>query len=87
MIVALIENYTRVLGAPKGWTPETSGACGGLPIRDEMNGDVPCMVSAWEPTPGELAAINAGAKVLLRVIGSGHPPVMVMVGAAPGDVG
>ncbi|WP_206185849.1 hypothetical protein [Sphingosinicella sp. BN140058] len=45
-----------------------------------MNGDMPCMVSAWEPTPAEVAAIAAGAKVLLRIVGQGHPPVAVYVG-------
>lgn len=79
MIIARIEGCTRTLGAPPGWTPETSGQVLGLPIRDEMNGDVPCMVSAWEPTPEEVAAIAAGAKVYLRVLGVGHPPVMLMV--------
>jgi len=79
VIIARIDRCTRVLGAPAGWTPDTSGPCLGLPIRDEMNGDVPCMVSAWEPTPAEVAAIMSGAKVYLRVLGVGHPPVMLMV--------
>ena len=79
MIPARISGCTRVLGAPPGWTPEISDDCRGLPIRDEMNGDLPCMVSAWEPTPAELAAINDGATIKLRVVGSGHPPVMVYV--------
>ncbi len=77
MIPARISGCTRALGAPPGWTPDTSGDCCGLPIRDEMNGDMPCMTSAWEPTPAELAALNAGGKVYLRVVGTGHPPVMV----------
>lgn len=80
MIVARIDGCTRALGAPAGWNPERDGYCGTLPIRDEMNGGVPCMVSAWEPTPAELAALNAGAKVMLRVVGGGHPPVMLWVG-------
>jgi len=83
MIPVRIEGCTDVLGAPPGWTPETSGPCRGLPIRTEMNGDQPCMVSAWEPTPAEVAAIAAGAKVMLRVVGTGHPPVMLYVGDAP----
>ena len=60
-----------------GWTPETSGPCCGLPIRDEISGDQPSMTSCWEPTPAELAAIASGGKIYLRVIGQGHPPVMV----------
>ncbi|SDC29826.1 hypothetical protein SAMN05444678_102232 [Sphingomonas sp. YR710] len=80
MIIARIAGCTRVLGAPAGWTPETSGPCLGLPIRDEVNGDLPCMVSAWEPTPAELRAILSGAKIMLRIVGTGHPPVMLYVG-------
>lgn len=83
MIPARIDGCTRVLGAPKGWTPETSGPCCGLPIRDEQNGDMPCMVSAWEPTPDELAAIAAGAKIMLRIVGVGHPPVCLYTGEIP----
>lgn len=84
MIAARIAGCTRVPGAPAGWTPETSGPCCGLPIRDEMAGDVPCMISCWEPTPAELAALNAGGKVYLRVVGTGHPPVMLYA-LGPGE--
>lgn len=83
MIPARIAGCTRVLGAPAGWTPEPSGPCCGLPIRDEMKGDQPCMISCWEPTPDEIAALNDGAKVMLRIVGAGHPPVMVYVGEVP----
>lgn len=78
MIIKRIEGATRVLGKAQGYL--------GLPLRDEViNSTVdgpatPCMVTAWEPTPDELARLNAGAPVLLRVIGAAHPPVMVEVG-------
>ena len=83
MIVSRVEGCTRALGAPQGWNPETDGYCGMLPIRDEMRDAMPTMISAWEPTPAELAALNAGAKVVLRVVGVQHPPVMIYVGEAP----
>lgn len=83
MIPARISGCTRVLGAPAGWTPETSGPCCGLPIRDEINSDQNVMISAWEPTPSEIAALVAGAKVMLRVAGTGHPPVMLWTGEPP----
>ena len=81
MLIQMIQGATRVLGKSQGYL--------GLPIRDEVindtvNGDgTPCMVTAWEPTPAELAALNAGAPVLLRVLGSQHPPVMIDVGTVP----
>lgn len=74
-----IRNCTRVLGAPQGWTPDTSGPCCSLPIRDEVQGDLPVMISSWEPTPAELTAIAAGATIKLRIVGTGHPPVMLYV--------
>jgi hypothetical protein len=43
----------------------------------------PSMVTAWEPTPDELARLNAGAPVHLRILGSAHPPVLLTVGEVP----
>jgi hypothetical protein len=81
MIIKRIEGATRVLGKAQGYL--------GLPLRDEMIFDLvngpgtPSMVTAWEPTPDELARINAGAPILLRVLGTAHPPVMLSVGDPP----
>ncbi|MBK9156736.1 MAG: hypothetical protein IPM11_01170 [Micropruina sp.] len=74
MIIKMIEGFTRVLGKSQGYL--------GLPVRDEIancnvNGAVHTMVTAWEPTPGELQALNAGGAVYLRVLGVNHPPIMV----------
>jgi hypothetical protein len=83
MILRLIEGATRILGRSQGYL--------GLPLRDELincsvdGPGTPSMVTAWEPTPAELALLNAGAPVLLRVLGTGHPPVMLTVGEAPTD--
>lgn len=51
-------------------------------VRTEDFGGVPGMSSLWEPTPAELAVLNAGGGVRLTVLGRGHPPVML--GAEPG---
>lgn len=81
MMIARIEGTTRVLGQSQGYF--------GLPVRDvrlndSVSGpDSPAMQTAWEPTPAELAALNAGAKVILTVMGTAHPPVMIEVGQAP----
>lgn len=78
MIAKRIAGATRVLGRSQGYI--------GLAVRDEqvnctVNGPhTPTMVTAWEPTPQELAALNAGAPVLLHVVGTAHPPVRVEVG-------
>lgn len=81
MMIKRIEGATRVIGKSQGYL--------GLPLRDETitcavgGPETPCMVTAWEPTPAEIARINSGAPVLLRVIGTAHPPVMVEVGESP----
>lgn len=81
MIIGRIEGATRVLGKSQGYL--------GLPLRDVMlpttvgGPETPCMETAWLPTPDEIARINAGAPVTLRVLGTTHPPVMVEVGQLP----
>lgn len=83
MEIGRVEGCTRVLGKAQGYY------C--LPIRDELqndtvNGpDTPVMVTAWFPTLDELVALNAGAPVHLRVVGTGHPPVMLGVGSPPSN--
>jgi hypothetical protein len=82
MLIGHIQNATRVLGAPKNWDQEKL-PCGALPILDVETPAGPQMVSAWEPTPDEVAKIVAGAPVYLSVIGVAHPPVAVFVGEPP----
>lgn len=77
MIPLRITNATHYLGAPKDWKPETDGECGHLAVRVVDN----IWQSAWEPTPAELAALNAGGSVILSVVG-GQPPVALGVEAA-----
>lgn len=83
--------------ADRVWTEGATGIIGksqgyhGLPLRDEkiacsVNGDgTPAMVTAWQPPPNELARLNAGASVHLRILGTMHPPVSVDVGDVPPD--
>ncbi|MBA5778146.1 hypothetical protein H2509_13530 [Stappia sp. F7233] len=84
MQICMIEGATRIVGKSQGYL--------GLPIRDEavscnVNGDgTPAMVTAWQPTPAELAALNAGASVHVRILGTVPPPMMVSVGPVPSDV-
>ena len=81
MQVGVIEGATRILGKSQGYI--------GLPVRDEnvncsVSGEgTPSMVTAWLPTPKELDALNKGAAVHVRLIGAGHPPMMVEVGPEP----
>jgi hypothetical protein len=78
MLIRRIENATRNLGAPPDWDGDL-GKCNVLPIRDVQIEDSPFMISAWEPTPAELAALNAGGSIKLWVQGVRHPVVSLTV--------
>lgn len=44
----------------------------------------PIMRTAWRPTPVELAAINAGAPIVVEILGSPPiQPMMLTIGAVP----
>lgn len=80
MMIAMIDGYTRVCGKSQGYL--------GLPVRDilindKVNGMTPAMETAWTPTPDELARLNAGANVILRILGSTPPPQLIEVGPVP----
>lgn len=81
MEIGRILGCTRVVGASQGYF--------GLPIRDELincsvNGpNTPAMVTAWFPTPEEIAAIQAGAPIHVRILGKVPPPMMVSTGQVP----
>lgn len=81
MQVGVIEGATRVVGQSQGYL--------GLPVRDEtvnctVNGpNTPSMMTAWIPTPAELVALNAGAAIHIRILGTLPPPMDVMVGTPP----
>lgn len=87
MLIGRIPGATRFLGAPANWNEQTDTHCAVLPILDyDVDGNN-VMASAWEPTPDEIAAIVAGAKVHLHIWGSGHPVVAMTVGQPPSDEG
>lgn len=81
MEIGRIQNATRVVGKSQGYID--------LPLRDvqlkcAVNGEgTPAMETAWFPTPEELIAINAGAPIILRVLGTQHPPVFIYAGDQP----
>lgn len=84
MEIGRIQGATRNFGAPVGWEKDKHGTCGGLPIRDEMHRPgLPSMVSAWFPTPDELARLRDGAPIYLTVVGTVHPPVALTIGNPP----
>lgn len=84
MIPQRIEGATRPLGAPVGWEERKDPLCQVLWVRDEPRGGHNGQVSAWEPTPDELAALNRGAPVMLCILGVAHPVVQIYVGRPEG---
>lgn len=81
MQIGHIQGSTRTLGKSQGYL--------GLPLRDvvlncSVGGEsTPAMETAWFPTPKELEDMNAGAPVILTVLGRAHPPVMLGTGEVP----
>jgi hypothetical protein len=80
MMIGAPEGTTRVLGKSQGYL--------GLPVRDELievegHGQMPCVLTVWQPTPAELARLNAGASIHVRLMTSLVPPMLVDVGEAP----
>lgn len=65
----------RIEGANHTFVAE---GCMDLPVRVAQYEGQQVFESAWEPTPDELAQLNAGASITLAVLGM-QPPVLVYV--------
>jgi hypothetical protein len=75
MLNLAIEGTTRRIGKSQGYL--------GLCVRDFEFGDgTPAMMTAWQPTPAEVAKIVAGQPIYLTILGNAHPPVLLQVGIA-----
>jgi hypothetical protein len=70
---------TRKWGAPAGCEQNV----GGLHVATEVHSGMQFLVSKWEPTPDELARLNAGAPIVLGLSVPQHPVVFLSVGQAP----
>lgn len=76
MLIGHIEGANVILAPPEGMSKDD---CSALPVRVSATNVGPVMVSAWFPTPGELARLNLGAAIHLHIFGQAHPPVAVTV--------
>lgn len=67
-----------VLRPPRG---ASADECRPLPITRVLYqpSNMPAVVSYWQPTPEQLALLNAGRPVWLSVMGSTHPPMAIGV--------
>lgn len=78
MLRRAIKGFTKVFKPPVNWNEDSNGRCGDLHVRLVADGNTPCCESAWEPTPDELAVLNDGGSIILRIWG-GQPPVALYV--------
>ena len=86
MMIMRIPGFTRLLGKSQGYL--------GLPVKDTAVYDnvqdkhLPAIVTAWQPDPEELAALNEGASIRVQLIGTDicsgqHPPIVLSAGPVP----
>ena len=76
------QKRTHIVGRSQGYL--------GLPVHyctviDGPSGqETPCLRTAHQPTPEEIADIVAGAPIILELINiTTHPPMLIKVGARP----
>jgi len=67
------EGANVILTRPEDITDEQCGSVHALRGTDEDG--LPFVMTAWEPTPEEVLAIQAGAPIYLKVCGISMPPV------------
>lgn len=72
MEIGNVIGATRTLGAPEGHDHEKLPV-GALPICDVVSNGMAWMVSAWVPTPEEIAHLVAGGKVFFMDTGRVAP--------------
>lgn len=72
---------TIIAGQRQGWR---GLAINYTTVQSDAGNEFPAMITAWEPSPGDIAAIAAGAKILVSIIGLPPiAPMSVYVGAVP----
>lgn len=94
MEIGRIIGATRVLGKSQGYiglpVRDEAKNLGDLPHmlqtfhNDKVTGPLtPTMETVWFPSPDELARLAAGAGIHVSLVGTGHPPIMLVIGEVP----
>lgn len=65
----------RPIGAPKNWNADLDGSVGTIFVADAIDtlSGMNFMYSVYQPTPEDLAALNAGGAIRLGIMGRSHP--------------
>ncbi|MAM41698.1 MAG: hypothetical protein CL949_25055 [Erythrobacter sp.] len=71
----------RRIGAPANWDAELDGAVGTIFVTDAVDvlSGQNFMYSVYQPTPEDLAALNAGGAIRLGIMGRAHPVFQLCV--------
>lgn len=78
---AIITGYTDKIGEKQGYKPLFVRR---TPIVDPTSkAPTQLQETAWTPSPHELAQLNAGGSVIVKLLSTGHPPIKVEVGDVP----
>lgn len=82
-----LDNTSVILGVGKGQGYEGIAVRYGYTVDPVCGQPTMCMATAWRPDPDELAALNAGAAILIEQINiSRLPPMLVTVMQPPETV-
>lgn len=81
MTPTIIPGANTTYHAPAGWDSEKNGECS--PLHVALNPEQGTIMSAWKPSPEELAALNNGSAVILVIHGTTQPPVALVVTQDP----
>lgn len=75
----------RRIGAPKDWDAQLDGEVGTIFVADgtDILSGRNFMYSVYQPTPEDLAALNAGGAIRLGIMGWEHP-VFQLAALTPG---
>ena len=74
---------TRRIGAPRDWNAEKHGPCATIEVADVVQDGLGYMETIWRPDAEELAALNAGAGIVLGINGFDHPVIYLSVTVPP----
>jgi hypothetical protein len=80
---ARIEGTTYPVGQPENWTEATHGPCQALHVREDDEGGLRVMRSAWEVESDEAGWLLAGANLQIGISAPRHPVVMMGLGPTP----
>lgn len=83
MLPGRIEGANAKLSQPSGWDTTTRGPVAALHVRKANTNAGPVIMSAWFPSIDEINAIQAGAPVIITIVGSSQPVMGVGVGKTP----